>query len=75
MTRSIFDPTGGEAERSGSRFTPQSADNISPMPPDVVDGEVSEQEAMEAQGAADESPNSAPASIIRQSDAGDEYDH
>ena len=32
MTRSIFDPTGGEAERSGSTFTPPDADQISHLP-------------------------------------------
>ena len=31
MTRSIFDPTG-DPERSGSRFTPPDADQISQMP-------------------------------------------
>jgi len=45
MTRSIFDPTGGETERSGSRFTGPEAENISHMPPDVVDGEVEDDEA------------------------------
>ena len=38
MTRSIFDPTG-EPERSGSTHLGPAADNISHMPPDVVDGE------------------------------------
>jgi hypothetical protein len=32
MTRSIFDPTGGNAERSGNRFTPPDADQISSLP-------------------------------------------
>ena len=32
MTRSIFDPTGGEAERSGSTFTPPDADQGSQLP-------------------------------------------
>jgi hypothetical protein len=40
MTRSIFDPTGGEIERSGSRYLGPAADNNSHMPPDVVDGKV-----------------------------------
>ena len=39
MTRSIFDPSGGETERSGSTFLGPSADNISHLPPDVTDGE------------------------------------
>ena len=39
MTRSVFDPTGGEAERSGSPNLGPDAANISHMPPDVVDGE------------------------------------
>ena len=47
MTRSIFDPTGGETEHSGSRNLGPRADNISHMPPDVVDGEVSAEEAAE----------------------------
>jgi hypothetical protein len=38
MTRSIFDPTGGETERSGSRNLGPDAGNLSHMPPDVVDG-------------------------------------
>ena len=32
MTRSIFDPTGGNVERSGSTFTPPEADQISHLP-------------------------------------------
>jgi hypothetical protein len=40
MTRSIFDPTGGETERSGSTHLGPAADNISHMPPDLVDGKV-----------------------------------
>jgi hypothetical protein len=47
MTRSIFDPNSGETERSGSRFTPPDANQISQMPPDVVDGEVEPEEAAE----------------------------
>jgi hypothetical protein len=35
MTRSIFDPTG-DPERSGSRFTPPDADQISQMPEEFV---------------------------------------
>ena len=44
MTRSIFDPDGGETERSGSTFTGPDADQISQMPPDVTDGEVTDDE-------------------------------
>ena len=39
MTRSIFDPGGGETEHSGSTFLGPHADNISHVPPDVVDGD------------------------------------
>jgi hypothetical protein len=47
MSRSIFDPTGDETERSGSRNLGPDAGNLSHMPPDVVDGEVSEEEETE----------------------------
>jgi hypothetical protein len=40
MTRSIFDPTGGETEHSGSRNLGPDASEISHMPPGVVDGVV-----------------------------------
>src|SRR5437660_2899017 len=40
MTRSMFDPTGGDMERGGWRFTPPDAERISQMPPEVVDGKV-----------------------------------
>jgi hypothetical protein len=53
MTRSMFDPTGRETERSGSTFSPEDAENRSKLPPDVVDGEVSEAEARDAAAAAD----------------------
>ena len=53
MTRSIFDPTGGETERSGSTFGGEAPDNRSKMPPDAVDGEVASVEAIEAQAVAD----------------------
>jgi hypothetical protein len=42
---SIFDPGSDQTEHSGSTFTPQDADQISQMPPDITDGEVSEEEA------------------------------
>jgi hypothetical protein len=32
MSRSIFDPTGDQCERSGSTFTPADADDISQLP-------------------------------------------
>ena len=53
MTRSIFDPGGGEAERSGSTFRSEEAGNRSHVPPDVVDGDVSKQEEADARAAAD----------------------
>jgi hypothetical protein len=49
MTRSIFDPQGRETERSGSTFKGPDAGNISRVPADVTDGEVSEQEARDAE--------------------------
>lgn len=76
MTRSIFDPTGGETERSGSTFTPQRADNTSHMPPAVTDGEVSEQEAAEAQADVPEGQSINPTGPASGApEAGDEYDH
>lgn len=39
MTRSIFDPGGGETERSGNQNLGPDAANRSHMPPDVVDGQ------------------------------------
>ena len=38
MTRSIFDPGGGETERSGNQNAGPDAANSSRMPRDVVDG-------------------------------------
>ena len=40
MTRSIFDPTGPNTERSGGRFTGPDSDNRSHMPESAVDGVV-----------------------------------
>jgi len=40
MTRSIFDPANPDVERSGDRFTGPDANQISKMPPDVIDGVV-----------------------------------
>lgn len=59
MTRSIFDPEGGETEHSGQMFTPERADQISQMPPDVVDGKVSDEEAMDLERLAN--PDAPPA--------------
>ena len=58
MTRSIFDPGGGETERSGSTHLGPEAANASRMPPSVVDGEVGgDQEAtLEALDRADDTP-------------------
>lgn len=42
MTRSIFDPTGPNTERSGSRYLGPDADNRSHMPESAVDGVVEE---------------------------------
>ncbi len=68
MTRSIFDPGGGETERSGSAFTPADADQISHMPPDVTDGDVEEEED-EAGATAQEQPGfNAAADVERQFD-------
>ena len=53
MTRSIFDPGGGETERSGSTFRSEESGNRSRVPTDVTDGDVSEQEAAEARAVAD----------------------
>ena len=55
MTRSIFDPTGGETERSGLTHLGPAADNISHMPPDVTDGEAAADDASadDASGEAD----------------------
>jgi hypothetical protein len=38
MTRGIFDPTGGETERSGSTHLGPEASNNSHLPPDLIDG-------------------------------------
>ena len=42
MTRSIFDPGGGETEQSGSAFTGPQAESLSHLPPDSVDGKAAE---------------------------------
>lgn len=58
MTRSIFDPGGGETERSGSTHTGGAADNRSRMPPGVTDGEVPGDDEATVQGVdrADDTP-------------------
>ncbi len=56
MTRGIFDPTGGETERSGSTHLGPQADNISHMPPDAVDGEAEGEGTLEAIDRADDTP-------------------
>jgi hypothetical protein len=58
MTRSIFDPTGGETERSGSTHLGPAADNISHMPPDVTDGQAAADDAAGEPDRADERPQS-----------------
>ncbi|QOV87760.1 hypothetical protein [Humisphaera borealis] len=40
MTRSIFDPTGPNTERSGNQFTGADANSRSHMPESAVDGVV-----------------------------------
>ena len=40
MTRSIFDPTNPDVERSGSRYLGPDAGDVSHMPSDIVDGKV-----------------------------------
>ena len=47
MTRSIFDPGGPDVERGGTRNVGPEAENISHMPPDVVDGNVAESQSGE----------------------------
>ena len=42
---SIFDPEGHQTEHSGSRYMGPRADNLSHLPPDISDGEVSEEES------------------------------
>ena len=60
MTRSIFDPTGGETERSGSTHLGPAASNISHMPPDLTDGKAGADAESDAAGGesdrADERP-------------------
>ena len=48
MTRSMFDPNGPDVERGGSRNLGPEADNISHMPPDVVEGNGDQAESAKA---------------------------
>ena len=52
MTRSIFDPGGGETERSGSTFGSEAAGNRSHVPRETVD-EVTEEEQADLESADD----------------------
>ena len=47
MTRSSFDPRGGQTERSGSRNLGPDAQNNSHMPPDLTQAEVENVEKAE----------------------------
>jgi len=73
MTRSIFDPTGPDTERSGNRNIGPDAANGSRMPPSVTDGEVSEQEVRDVAGADVQVPdeNATTESIAKAADAVD----
>ena len=51
MTRGIFDPTGGETERSGSTHLGPEASNASQLPPDIVDGREESDDAPDAPAA------------------------
>jgi hypothetical protein len=71
MTRSIFDPTGGETEHSGSRNLGPDASEISQMPPDVVDGVV---EGEEENDTIDMTPPGSPSTDPAAADAPQEAD-
>ena len=43
MTRSMFDPSGGDMASEGDTFMPGAARNKSHLPPEVVDGKVEEE--------------------------------
>jgi hypothetical protein len=43
MTRSMFDPTGGDMASEGDTFMPGVAHNSSNLPPEVVDGKDTEE--------------------------------
>jgi hypothetical protein len=45
MTRSLFDPTGPDAEHGGSRNLGPDAADISHLPPDVTDGDAADDES------------------------------
>ena len=57
MTRSIFDPDGGQTERSGSTFGSEAAGNRSHVPRDTVDGEVSDEERADVESPEDATTN------------------
>ena len=58
MTRGIFDPTGGETERSGSTFLGPEGSQASRMPPDLTDGQVQGENELTVEGVdrADDTP-------------------
>lgn len=72
MTRSIFDPTSGQTERSGSRFTGPDAENISHMPPDVVDGNAEGEAEREAEREQPAPPDQAPPEDQKDTESGSE---
>jgi hypothetical protein len=76
MTRSIFDPTGPDTEHSGNRNLGPDAANGSHMPPDVTDGQVSEQEVRDVAGPDVAIPDENPATeaIAEAADAADRSD-
>ena len=74
MTRGIFDPTGPDAEHSGSRNLGPDADNISHMPPDVTDGNSSD-DASEAADQDEETEEIAQAEAEVEADGKRNPDH
>ena len=58
MTRSIFDPGGGETERSGSTFLGAEGANASRLPPGQTDGAVegNDEATVEGVDRADDTP-------------------
>lgn len=48
MTRSLFDPTGPDAEHGGSRNLGPDAADISHMPPDLTDGDAADNESAQS---------------------------
>lgn len=72
MTESIFDPTGSQTERSGSRYMGPAADNDSQMPMDVTDGRVDETEVEAAPDADEATEQIAGAEADLEAQRGDE---